>query len=147
MMPEYTNGSSGPKDTEDTTKFELDSCQTDADMHVHIDEASWHTGETETSSQTHMDHCQQLVEMDGHWQPTYQWSHVDKHGEFVTLEGRGGGAILHVCLGSTRSRMGNAETSGSRADQSKEMQMYRKAIPLSRSAYHAANLNPIQIHS
>ena len=88
-MPEHTDGSSESKDTKDTTKFELDSCWTGADMYVHINEASWHTGETETSSRTHMDHCQQLVEMNSHWQPTYKCSHVDKHGELVTLEGRG----------------------------------------------------------
>ena len=66
VMPEHADGSSESKDTEDTTKFELDSYQTGADVHVHIDEASWHTGETETSSRAHMDHCQQLVEMDSH---------------------------------------------------------------------------------
>ena len=66
VMPEHTNGSSESKDTKDTTKFELDSCWTGADMHVHINEASRHTGETETSSRTHMDHCQQLVEMNSH---------------------------------------------------------------------------------
>ena len=66
VMPEHADGSSESKDTEDTTKFGLDSYLTGVDVHVHIDEASWHIGETETSSQAHMDHCQQLVEMDSH---------------------------------------------------------------------------------
>ena len=67
MMPEHAGGLSKSKDTEDTTKFELDSCRTGADVHVHIDEASWHTGETKMSSRTHtVNHCQQLVEMDSH---------------------------------------------------------------------------------
>ena len=56
------------KDTEDTAEVKLDSCWTGADVHVHvhINEASWHTTETETSYQTYMDHCQQFVEMDNH---------------------------------------------------------------------------------
>ena len=54
------------KDTEGTAEIELDSCRTGVDVHVHINEASWHTTETESSSQTYMDHCQQFVEMDNH---------------------------------------------------------------------------------
>ena len=50
VMPEHADGSSESKDTEDTTRFELDSCRTGADVHVHIDKASWHTGKTEASS-------------------------------------------------------------------------------------------------
>ena len=64
LMPEHADGSSELKDTEDTAKVESDSCRAGADVHAHIDEASWHTGETETSSRTLIDHCQQLVEMD-----------------------------------------------------------------------------------
>ena len=64
LMPEHADGSSELKDTEDTAKAELDSCRAGADVHAYIDEASWHTGETETSSRTLIDHCQQLVEMD-----------------------------------------------------------------------------------
>ena len=56
MMPEHADGLSKSKNAEDTAKVELDSCRTGADMHAHIDEESWHTGETETSSRTPLDH-------------------------------------------------------------------------------------------
>ena len=50
------------------------------------------------------------ISRDGQSLATYQWSHVDKHGELVTvsirLEESGSGAILHGYFGSTRSRMG-----------------------------------------
>ena len=63
------------------------------------------------------------ISRDGQSLATYQWSHVDKHGELVTvsirLEESGSGAILHGYFGSTRSRMGIvSDTPGSRADQS-----------------------------
>ena len=55
VMPEHEEGSRESKDTEDIAEVELNSCWTGADVHVYIDEASYHTGETATSSQTPMD--------------------------------------------------------------------------------------------
>ena len=70
VMPEHADGSSKSKDAEDTAKIEQDWCWTGAGVHAHIDEASWHTGETKTPSRTPIDHCQQLVEMDSDRKPT-----------------------------------------------------------------------------
>ena len=50
VMPEHSDGLSESEETKDTAEIELNSCQTSVDVHVHIDETSWHTGETETSS-------------------------------------------------------------------------------------------------
>ena len=41
------------KGTKNTVKVELDSCRTGVEMHVHIDEASWHTGETDVFPNAH----------------------------------------------------------------------------------------------
>ena len=99
-----------------------------------------------------MNHCQQLVEIDSHWQPTYQWSHVDKHRELVTLEGPGGGVIqpilyyMHTLEVQDRGWAMSKPLEAKRISQI-EMRIYCKAIPLSRSTYRAANLNPIQIQN
>ena len=60
VMPKHADGSSKSKDTEDTTRFELDSCWTGADVHVHIDKVSWHTGKTEASSEHTVEYNQSV---------------------------------------------------------------------------------------
>ena len=50
VMPEHSDGSSESEETKDTAEVELNSCQTGANVHAHIDETSWHVGETKTSS-------------------------------------------------------------------------------------------------
>ena len=84
------------------TKSHILYTRTGANVHAHVDEASLQTGETEASSQTPMDHCQQLVEIVSNWQPTNGRIHnLNKFGELVTLSIRlegPGDAIPATCM-------------------------------------------------